>query len=213
MKKSVLFLFVIVLSSIAFGQSQDYNVKMAEKLSLFKTSKTVAEFQVLASTFVVISKAEEKEWLPLYYAAMATILMTQSETDDDKIDIYLDQAQKYLDMATKIKNNEAEILILQGLLHQSRIKVSPMSRGQKYSMLANEVFEKAKLLNAENPRIYYLEAMNTFNTPKMFGGGKKNALPLFQKADEKFNKFEPESQISPNWGKENNQKLLNICLN
>ncbi len=213
MKNSVLFLFVIMLSSFAFGQNQDYYLKMANKLPLFETSKTVADFQLLANTFVVISRDQATEWLPMYYASLATILMARTETDEDKIDIYLDQAQKYIDMAIKIKSDEPEILILQGLLHQSRIAVSPISRGQKYSSMANEVFEKAKVLNPENPRIYYLMAMNVLNTPKMFGGGKKNALPLFQKADEKFNKFEPLSQIFPTWGNKNNKELLNLCIN
>jgi len=53
--------------------------------------------------------------------------------------------------------------------------------------------------------------MNVYNTPKMFGGGKKNALPLFQNADEKFKAFKPASEISPNWGNKNNQELLSLC--
>ncbi|GEM_PF-3921804 len=32
----------------------------------------------------------------------------------------------------------------------------------------------------------------------MFDGGKKNALPLFQKADEKFKKFVPISRFLQN---------------
>jgi len=213
MKRSVL-LFMTIISFVTFyGQNQDYYLKMANKLTLFETSKTAADLHLLANTFVVISRDQATEWLPMYYAAFATILMARTETDDDKIDIDLDQAQKYIDMAAKIKSEEPEILVLQGLLHQSRIKVSPISRGQKYSSMANEVFEKAKVLNPENPRIYYLMAMNVLNTPKMFGGGKKNALPLFQKADEKFNKFEPLSQIFPSWGNKSNKELLNLCIN
>jgi len=210
--KKTLTLLGIAICSMVYGQSKDYYQKMVKNIPLFESSKTVADFQVLANTFVVISKSEIKEWLPLYYAGFATIFMAQNETEDGKVDIYLDQAQKYLDMASQIKSDESEILVLQGFLHQTRIKVSPMGRGQKYSTLANEVFAKAIALNPENPRIYYLQAQNVYNTPKMFGGGKKNALPLFQKADEKFKKFIQVSEISPKWGNKSNQELLSLCI-
>jgi hypothetical protein len=88
-----------------------------------------------------------------------------------------------------------------------------MSRGMQYSQLAEESFEKAKTINPENPRIYYLQGQSIFYTPEAFGGGKKNALPLFKQAKEKFDKFEPVSPISPNWGKEQNQQLLETCQN
>ena len=212
MKKTVLLLCANILFANIYGQNQDYNSKMAKNILLIETAKTVSDFQILANTFAVISDSDKNEWLPLYYAAQATILRAQVETDDDKTDIYLDQAQKYLDQAMNLKSDESELIVLQGFLHQSRIKVSPMSRGQKYSTMAYELFEKAKTLNSENPRIYFLEAMNVMNTPKMFGGGNKNALPLFQKADEKFKNFVPLTPISPNWGNENNQEQLSLCI-
>jgi len=47
--------------------------------------------------------------------------------------------------------------------------------------------------------------------PKMFGGGKEAAKPLFQKANEKFLSFKPADVLSPNWGKEQNEQLLKSC--
>jgi len=53
--------------------------------------------------------------------------------------------------------------------------------------------------------------MNTFYTPKMFGGGKDNALPLFTQAKEKFDKFVPKLDINPNWGKNQNEDMIKQC--
>jgi tetratricopeptide (TPR) repeat protein len=137
--------------------------------------------------------------------------MVHRGVEKEKIDSYLDHAQKFIDKALTIDQNESEIYLLQGFLHQARIGVDPMSRGQKYAALAHESFEKAKALNPENPRIYYLMAMSVLNTPEMFGGGKKNALPLFLQAKEKFDAFKPASAVSPSWGAEHNQQMLEKC--
>jgi hypothetical protein len=137
--------------------------------------------------------------------------MAFQEQDKSKIDAYLDQAQKFIDRALEIKKDESEISVVQAMLHQARINVDMMGRGMEYSMKANECLEQAKEINAENPRIYFLQGQNVFYTPEQFGGGKKNALPIFQLAKEKFDKFVPASQLAPNWGKEMNEQLLAQC--
>ncbi|MDP2334882.1 MAG: hypothetical protein Q8N05_00230 [Bacteroidota bacterium] len=63
-------------------------------------------------------------------------------------------------------------------------------------------------MNPDNPRVYYLRATMTFHTPEAYGGGAAKALPLFQKADEKFKIFKPKTAISPNWGNEMNEAEL-----
>ncbi len=211
MKKAVLLFSVIILLTNVYGQNQAYYENMGKNLQKFGTAQTIADWQTLANQFDRIANVETTEWLPLYYAAQSTIFMSFQEQDKSKVDAYLDQAQKFVDKSLLVKQDESEIYVLQGLLYQARIGVDPMGRGQKYSMMASESFEKAKELNAENPRIYYLEGMSVMNTPEMFGGGKKNALPLLQLANEKFEKFAPASQLSPNWGKEHNLEQLSIC--
>ncbi len=211
MKKAVLLFSVFILLTNVYGQSDAYYKNMGQNLQKFGTAQTIEDWQTLANQFDRIANVEKTEWLPSYYAAQSTIFMSFQEQDKSKVDAYLDQAQKFLDRAMEIKQDESEIHVLQGLLYQARIGVDPMARGQKYSMMASSCFEKAKELNAENPRIYYLEGMSVMNTPEMFGGGKKNALPLLQLANEKFEKFAPSTQLSPNWGKENNLEQLSIC--
>jgi hypothetical protein len=213
MKKVLLSICLMALTSLMFAQNQQYYQTMGQNLQLFRTAQTVQDWQNITNQFERISNVEKKEWLPLYYAAQSTINMAFAEQDKTKVDAYLDVAQKYIDNAFAIVPNECELHILQGLLHQARIGVDMMSRGMQYLQLAKESFEKAKSINPENPRIYYLEAQSVFNTPEAFGGGKQNALPLFKQAKEKFDKFEPVSQISPNWGKEQNQQLLETCQN
>jgi tetratricopeptide (TPR) repeat protein len=211
MKKIVLILTLAISALNLNAQKAEYYQAMGQNLQKLGDAKTQADFQNVANQFELIANKEKSEWLPLYYAAQSTILMVYKGEEKDKIDSYLDYAQKFIDKALVISENESEIHVLQGFLYQARIGVSPMSRGQKYVALAQASFEKAKALNPENPRVYYLMALNVFNTPKMFGGGKKNALPLFLQAKQKFDTFKPASLVLPNWGAKHNQEMIDKC--
>ena len=213
MKKTILSICLMAFVSLNFAQNQQYYQSMGQNLQMFATAQSAQDWQNIANQFERIANVEKKEWLPLYYAAQATIFMAFTEQDKTKIDAYLDIAQKFVDRAFAITPNESEMHVLQGLLYQARIGVDMMARGMQYSMMADESFEKAKELNPENPRIYYLKGQSVYYTPEAFGGGKQNALPLFKQAKEKFDKFEPATPISPNWGKEQNEQLLETCQN
>ena len=212
MKNLVLLLVLAVSLSSVYAQNSSYEDIMKKNIDLLYEADNESDYQKVANTFEIVANKEETKWLPLYYVSLTKVFMSHNIKDNAKKDLYLDEAQKFLDKALILNNNESELLILQGFLHQARISVSPVSRGKKYSVLANSYFDKAEKINSENPRIYYLKGMNVLNMPKMFGGGKENALPLFQKAKEKFNKFEVSNELYPNWGSQSNENKLNYCL-
>jgi tetratricopeptide (TPR) repeat protein len=198
-------------SGLLAQDKSEYKQAMGAALSQMGTIKDNTAYLDLANQFQRISENEAAEWLPAYYATLNTTLYAFGEKDKTKVDPLLDQAQKMIDKALKIKATESEIWVLQGMLYQARIMVDPMTRGQKYFMQANEAFDKAESLNAENPRIYYLRGQSMMNMPKMFGGGKEAAKPLFQKASEKFLSFKPAEMFAPNWGKEQNEQSIKAC--
>ncbi len=213
MKNLVLVLVLAVSLSSVYAQNSSYEDIMKKNIDLLYKASDMSDYQKVANTFEIVANKETANWLPLYYIALTKIYMSYSAKDSDKKDLYLDEAQKFLDKALALNSNESELIVLQGFLHQARISIAPVSRGQKYSGLANSYFDKAEKINSENPRIYYLKGMNVLNMPKMFGGGKENALPLFQKAKEKFDKFEVSNELYPNWGSQGNEKRLNYCQN
>ena len=209
---SLSIVFSLVFASALFAQDKrEYQQAMGAILSEMGTVKDNAAYLDLANKFQRIAETETTEWMPAYYSALCTTLYSFGEKDVTKVDPLLDQAQTMIDISLKINAKESEIWLLQGMLYQARIMVDPMTRGQKFSIKAGEVFGKAESFNSENPRIYFLRGQNIMNTPKMFGGGKEAAKPLFQKANEKFLKFKPADALSPNWGKEQNEQLLKSC--
>ena len=207
MKKLIATLILVSLFSFGFA-NEAYEKAMGLSIETLFQSKTIPEYVEVANQFERISQIEKAEWLPLYYASFAYIMISFQEPDNAKKDSYLDQAQKYLDQAKAIDPNESELYMLQGFLYPSRINVDPMNRGMLYMGDMNKSLDKALELNPDNPRVYYLRATIMHHTPEAYGGGAAKALPLYQAAVEKFSIFKPKTAISPNWGKEINDLEL-----
>lgn len=215
MKKLMITVVLVSLFCVGFS-NETYEKAMSLSIEKLFQAKTIPENIEVANQFERISKREKTEWLPLYYAAYAYIIISFQDTDNAKRDQYLDQAQKYLDQAMAIEPNESELYMLQGFLYPSRINIDPMNRGMTYIAVMNRALDKALELNPNNPRVYYLRATMTHHTPEAYGGGASKALPLYEIAVEKFKIFKPKTAISPYWGKEiceaefkNAQAMLN----
>lgn len=201
-------LLTLLFTSPVFAA--DYEATMKANVLKLNEAKTVAEFTVLAAQFERVANAEPAKWLPRYYVAYCYVsAITMNKLEAEEIHKQLDIAQKQLDMLEKSYKNESEILVLQAFVYQMRI--TDMAKGMKYSMLAGEKLDEAEKLNPNNPRVYYLRGMNTFHTPKAFGGGKEKAKPLFEKAKSLFGSQHPVSSIEPNWGEYHNNQMLAEC--
>ncbi|MBI9037252.1 MAG: hypothetical protein JEY97_03895 [Bacteroidales bacterium] len=209
MKKNVLIIVMALFSLTVFSSEEPYKEEMGKNIKSMEKAKSLNDFQELSNKFERIAKAENEKWLPYYYSAFCTINM--SFFTKEKCDQYLDEAQKMIDEANRLSPNNSEVETLQGYLYLGRIMRDPQTRGMKYSPMATGCFEKAKALNPNNPRPYYLSGQNLLHTPVQFGGGKTVACPILTIALEKYNSFKPESEISPNWGMKETEELVKNC--
>ncbi|MGE5428356.1 MAG: hypothetical protein ACM3O8_10705 [Methylococcaceae bacterium] len=207
MKKLTIILALVSMFNTGFS-NEAYHKAMTESIGQLFRSATINDFVEVANQFERISQNEREEWLPLYYASYAYIMISFQESDNAKKDAYLDQAQKVLDKAFAIAPNESELYMLQGFLYPSRINIDPMARGMLYMEKMNTALNKALELNPDNPRVYYLRATMTYHMPEAYGGGAANALPFYKTADEKFKIFKPLTDLSPNWGNDANKAEL-----
>ena len=197
---------ILILTSNA--QSEKYEQAMSKALESLNQATTNDDFITAANTFERISMNEKNEWLPLYYSAYANIVVCYVNPDKEQTDAILDKAQNFIDQAFKVAPKESELFVLQAFLYPARITVDPMGRGVEYMGKMNQALDEAIRLNPENPRSYYLRAITTLNMSEAFGGGAALAKPIFETAKEKFDKFRPETTLSPNWGKEQNEQEL-----
>jgi hypothetical protein len=136
------------------------------------------------------------------------VLAGFADTTASKKDIYLDKADMFINIADSLKENDSEIYTLKGMIAQARLQVDPMNRWMKYGAESTNNFNQAMELDTLNPRPEYLMGVGLFYTPEQFGGGPKTAKPLLEKSLEKFDRFEPENDLMPNWGREMVEQLL-----
>ena len=211
MKKMILAL--MLLSSImTYAQSDKYTTAMQKNLDMFDSAKTTVDFQGVAAAFERIGDAEKTQWLPYYYAGLALTMPGWTDTKLDK-DANAERIKTLCDKAdglAKDNADKAEILAVKNMAATQQMLVDPQSRWSSYGQEGAGYLSKAKQLNPNNPRLYYLEGAGIFGTPEQFGGGKTKAKPLLQKAVELYKADQPKP-LYPRWGQKQAEDMLAQC--
>ncbi|MCU0439630.1 MAG: hypothetical protein MUC49_17205 [Raineya sp.] len=208
--KRVFISFILVLLSLVTQAQNTYEKAMQEAFSQMGKAQGIADLQKIANQFEMIGKNAPKEWHPNYYAAFVYARMSYQEENLDKKDIYVEKALKIWE---SINEKNDEIYLLRAFIAQASLAVDGQGRWQTQGSIFDENIAKAMKINPSNPRIYYVQGTRLYHTPKMFGGGAKAAMPLFEKAKTLFESFTPTSTFAPKWGKNETTKYLDLCKN
>ena len=195
---------MLLLATASIFAQTTFDKVMTEKIAKIDHSKTPEDFTALSNDFTRIGDKEKTQWLPYYYAAHTSIekgrnLMMTGKMD--QLDAIATEAQTALDKAAEISKDNAEILILQKMIHGLKMMVDPQARFMSEGMLGADALSKATKLDPENPRITLLKAEDVYYTPEQYGGSKAKGLELFQKAKDQFVAYQPKTALHPNWGK------------
>jgi hypothetical protein len=210
MKKIIsFFIAFIILQLAATAQGEAYTKKMQQTLLMFDSAKTVQDLQEVSATFERIGDVEKTQWLPYYYAALCQTNIGWMDTKTDK-DQLAEHTLAIIAKADALSPNNSEVFCLKSMIATQQMLVDPQSRFMKYGAASTEALTKAKLADASNPRPYYLEGANIFNTPVAYGGGKERAKPIFEKAMALFNAAKP-LPLYPSWGKKQTADMLAQC--
>jgi len=207
--KHLLIVISMFVAGIAVAQTK-YESGMAKGLEQFKDAKTTEDFLAASAFFERIGDAEKDKWLPYYYAAYTNYLTgwVNPKADKDKVS---EKSKDLIAKAEAIEPNNSELFCMRQMVATQQMTVDVMSRYQTYGVEASNNVEKAIKADPSNPRSYYLKGQNLMQTPEAFGGGKKVAKALFEKSLELYKTFTPATPFSPNWGKEETEKLLAAC--
>jgi hypothetical protein len=208
MKKQIL-LAATALLFTAGAMAQNFNEALQKTFLAYDTTQNQQQKLEASNKLNLIAKKFDKEWLAPYYAAYAKVGLTYNEPDATKKDAWLDDADAYINDAVRLLGKENdETHVLKAMIANARMGVDPKNRWQQYGKIFDENLEKAKAINADNPRIYMLRGISKFFTPKMFGGGKKAAMPYFEKAEGLFAANPARDITKPYWGQETNQWFI-----
>lgn len=208
MYRLALLIIMMITSNLNAQTESKYETGMLKAFSLWEEQKT----EEAVNLFERISSAENENWLPSYYAAQVLILDGFTKLQDsEKLDAQLKRAQNFINDAKTNSKENAEILVMQALLHT----VYVASDGAKYGMtLAPKVaqlYEQAYKLDSKNPRVVLNRAEWNLGSARYFGQDTKPFCNEFNKALELFVNFKPESKFHPNWGKERAEQMIKSC--
>ncbi len=205
--RTLILAFLLVSVSL-FAQSEKMIKAIEKNLTILDTASTIETALLLKNNFERIADAEKGEWIPQYYAAMANATLSMREKDSQLREEIVNKAEMYINRADSLEPDNSEIYVVKAMTVYSRITVSPMERFMNLKPVADQLMAKAEELNPDNPRIYLQKGLVMMFTPEMMGGGKEKAMPLLLTAIEKFDLFEPESSIHPNWGKKIAEEMI-----
>jgi len=213
MKKVFSFMYGTIVISTLTLCAQDFEPTLAATLEQFENDTSESMFIATVNRFELIAGKWNDQWLAHYYAAYAGSIYSYIVEDENKRDALLDKADSHLLQAEQLYGQESdELFVLRALLASARLSVKPGNRWKEYGEIFDRNIMKAKSINSENPRIYYLQGNSLFYTPKMFGGGPKNAMPFYEKADSLYQLTTLDSLgIIPSWGGPQNTQMLNSC--
>ncbi|MCY4159844.1 MAG: tetratricopeptide repeat protein [Bacteroidetes bacterium] len=123
-------------------------------------------------------------------------------TNQDSTLTFLDESIQNLTKSIKIsKKSEitAEAHALLSMAYGQKIRIRPR-KGMVLGLRSRRNIQKAKTLNANNPRVVLAEAMYRYHTPAPYGGSQEGGLAGFRRAADLFSSAEEDSPLLPSWG-------------
>jgi len=197
----------------AVAQNVKFEKAMLKNVSMMDTASNLEVWTSITNNVERMAAAEEKEWLAQYYAAYSNLLVGVMQKDNSTKDSYFDRAIAFIDKADIIQPNNSEIYALRGFALGVKIGVDPMQRGMTLGPQAGMVLSKAKELDSNNPRPYFLQGQSAMYTPEQYGGGKEKAIKLLETAVEKYKNFKLDNPVMPHWGEKRTKDVLEQCKN
>jgi hypothetical protein len=199
-------------TTVQHVNSDPYISNMLQGINVMDKAMSTNELQQAAAFFEQMTEENAADWLPPYYAAYCYITMAFLERNAVLRDNYLDQAQSLLDVAKHIDPQNAEIAVVQAYSYQVRTAIDPATRMPEFGTLAVLSLEDATQLDANNPRLYYIQAQNLFLAPETQGGGLAKACPIVRTAAQKYAlKPTPTPSILPKWGAAMTDYMNTVC--
>lgn len=202
----IIIAIVFFISSLVSAQGQ-FEQGMGKAFQLWGEGKNTEA----SAMFERIAAAEKTSWLPNYYVALVNTTTAFGTKDKEQMDLLLTKAQNALDIELIKTPNNAELLVVQAMIHTAWIAFDPKTNGQKLSGTVMELYAKAQAIAPENPRVVFGKAEFEIGGAKFWGTDTKPICAQIEKAIGLFATFKPETPFSPKWGLERAQAALKNC--
>lgn len=199
-----LFLSTIHLPAQNMGTDKALDIAVAQ----FNQLSGTAAYQSVYIQFEKLYNADKKNWLIPYYASILKSRMCLMKMGDR--DQLANDAIVWISRAKSITNND-EIYCAESLANTAKMSVNPTMRWLLYEDKIKTPLQLAKKVNANNPRIYLLEANIQRKLPVLFGGGCKAAIPMAKKAEQLLHAQVLQNTNMPGWGNQSLVEFKSAC--
>jgi hypothetical protein len=206
MVKLITTVALVLASFVATAQTQ-FEKGMGSALKLWgegKNTESVAQFERIASV-------EKTNWLPNYYIAAINTFQAFGEKDKNKMKTLLETAQKAQDEIDVLAPDNAEVIVMQALIHTAWIVYDPMTNGQKLYGDVLFLYGKAEKIAPENPRVVFNKASFEKGGAEYFGGDTTAMCEKIKASINLFANFKPETPFHPTWGLERAKQEAEGC--
>lgn len=203
----IIITIVLLVTTQLFSQGQ-FEQGMGKAFALWNEGKDTEASDV----FERIASAEKESWLPNYYVAFVNTSAAFGTKDKEKVNSLLGKAQLALDKELAKDANNAELIVMQAMIHTAWITFDPMNNGMRLSGKVMELYGKAEAIAPNNPRVILSKAEFEMGSARYFGRDIKPICNQIDKSIELFATFKPETFFSPKWGLDRALKIQQNCL-
>mgnify|MGYP001797416307 CR=1 FL=1 len=213
MKRSILTIaiaLIVTFSSFANDDQKYYEI-MGKTIKEMFSATDAAGIQASLNMFERISNAEADKWEPAYYTAFAYLKLYElAESVADK-DALIDKAIASVNEGLKIAENEDELITMKGYVYMMKMVLDPMNRAPEYSPGIIGSYQKALVIDPNNPRAWYLLGQMQLGTASFTGGSTDQGCASISKAVENFKNDKSENPIAPSWGASGAEEATQQC--
>lgn len=199
-------IIVFFISSLVSAQGQ-YEQGMGKAFQLWGQGKN----DEASALFERIAAVEKDNWLPNYYVALVNTTSAFKTNSKEQINLLLSKAQNALDIEMAKKPDNAELLVVQAMIHTAWIAFDPMTNGRLLSPKVMQLYGKAEAIAPENPRVLFEKAEFEIGAAKFWKTDTKPMCAAIDKAVALFATFKPETPFSPSWGLDRALEIQKTC--
>jgi tetratricopeptide (TPR) repeat protein len=155
--------------------------------------------------FLALAAAEPKSAAAHYWLAVAdwrlVPMFMRKEGGEEKAKLHCKEGIQQAEVALTLDPKFAEALALKVGLQGLAFSFNPAA-GMMLGAEMEESIQRAVAMAPQNPRVLFLDALNTLNKPAFVGGGADKALVKFRKSIELFTAAAVADSVAPDWGRD-----------
>ncbi|MBT8270900.1 MAG: tetratricopeptide repeat protein [Flavobacteriaceae bacterium] len=205
MQKIALIIAVCVTSIL--NAQNPYTKGMTKAQELFQSGK----YDQAVQLYERISSAEPDKWLPAYHAARIQVVTSFNIKDQKIIEARLEKAQKFIDKVVALSPKNPEILVVQAQLYTVWVAYDGAAYGMMYSGKISSLYQEAKALAPDNPRVLLSKAEWDMGSARFFGQDIAPFCKDVERSLDLFATFKTEIGFYPEWGEDKARQILKNC--